>query len=402
MPRPLDVASIRQQFPGLARGAVCFDGPAGSQVPQRVADAVADYLLHVNANHGGVFATSRQTDAMVLAARRAAADWFGAADAEEVVFGANMTTLTLQLSRALARSWRKGDEVLVTDSDHDANVTPWVLAARDAGAVVRRVGVHADSTLDLEQFRALLSERTRLCAFGAASNLSGTLHPVAELCALSRAAGALSFVDAVHFAPHHRLDVQRWGCDFAVCSAYKFFGPHLGLLWGRGELLQRTEAYKVRPASDHGAEKWQTGTANFEAIAGTLAAIDYVAGLGDGADRRQRLDGAFAAIGQHERALTRRLLHGLATLPVAVVGLGDVEQRCPTVALTTPRVRPQALAEALAARDIRSWPGNSYALALSAALGLEPDGALRVGMLHYNTEAEVDRLLLALGELLTR
>lgn len=405
MPQPLDVHSIRPLFPGLARrhgdaAAVFFDGPAGSQVPRPVVDAMAHYLLHDNANHGGVFATSVATDAMVQRARQAGADLLAANDAEEVVFGANMTTLTLHLSRALSSTWRAGDEVVVTQSDHDANVMPWRLAARDAGATVRVCRVHADSTLDVDHFASLLSAHTRLCAFGAASNLSGTLHPVRELCALAREKGALSFVDAVHFAPHHRMDVRQWGCDFAVCSAYKFFGPHLGLLWGRGDLLADLPAYKVRPAADHGAEKWQTGTANFEGIAGTLAAIDYLASLGSGADRRQRLDSAFAAIGAHERQLCARLLRGLQQVRgLLVVGLGDpaqVGRRCPTVAFTLPGQRPQALAEHLAAHGVHCWPGNSYALALSEALGLEPDGALRVGMLHYNTVEEVDRLLAVL------
>lgn len=406
MPRPLDANALRAQFPGLLRRggdgeAVFFDGPAGSQVPRAVADAMASWLLDCNANHGGAFATSVATDAMVDAARLAAQDLFGGAG--EVVFGPNMTTLTLQLSRALGRTLRPGDALVSTASEHDANLTPWALAARDAGAELRLCRVRPDSTLDLEHFASLLHGRVRLCAFGAASNLSGSVHPVAELCALARAHGALSFVDAVHLAPHRRLQVAAWGCDFAVASAYKFFGPHAGLLWARPGALDGLEPYKVRPAPERGPDRWQTGTANFEAIAGTLAAIDYLAGLGDGASRPARLDAAFAAIEAHERQLCARLLAGLQQLPVRVVGLADptrLDRRCPTVAFTAARASPQQLATALAARGVHCWPGNSYALALSEALGLEPDGALRLGLLHYNTAGEVEAVLALLRELL--
>lgn len=423
MQRPFDVAAVRRAFPGLSRAvdgrpAVFFDGPAGSQVPASVAAAVADYLLHHNANHGGPFATSRETDAMTEAARGAFADLFGAGSPDEIVFGPNMTTLTLHVARCLARTWRPGDEVLVTDSDHDANVMPWVLAARDAGAVVRRVAVRPDGTLDLESCERQLSARTRLFAFGAASNLTGTVHPVARLAAMARRAGALSYVDAVHYAPHARMDVNGWDCDFAVCSAYKFFGPHLGVLFGRRDLLERVEADKVRPAPDHGPEKWQTGTAAFESIAGGLAAVDYLAGLGGpgaaagaGADRRARLDAAFAATAAHERALAALLLAGLAELPVRVIGIADparLGERVATVSIVpegappeapAPRsLAPQQLSAALGERGVFSWAGNSYAVALTTALGLEPHGVLRLGMLHYNTPDEVRRCL---GELRT-
>lgn len=413
--RPLDVAAVRAQFPGLQRRhgdrtAIFTDGPAGSQVPDSVARAVADYLLHDNANHGGVFATSQATDAMVATARRAAADLFFADDPDEVVFGANMTTLTFQLSRALARSWRPGEEVVVTDSDHDANVTPWVLAARDAGCTVRAIPVHPDASLDLDAARRVIGPRTRLVAVGAASNLSGTIHPVRAIADLARAQGALVFVDAVHYAAHLAMDVRRWGADFVACSAYKFCGPHLGLLWGRRPLLEELAAYKVRPAPDHGAEKWQTGTANFEAIAGTLAAIEYFAELGRRhavqvpTDRRGALEVAFHAIARHERALCARLLAGLQDLPgVRVIGVADparVRERCATVSFTHPRLAPAALAASLAARGIFAWAGHSYAVALAEALGLLPDGALRLGLLHYHTEGEVDAVLQALRELL--
>lgn len=409
--RPLDVQAIRRRFPGLRRAgadrpAVFFDGPAGSQVPDSVAGAVRDYLLLENANQGGAFAPSAATDARVAAARAAATDLFGNDDPEEVVFGANMTTLTFHLSRALARTWRKGEQIAVTDSDHDANVTPWVLAARDAGCTVQRIAVLPDGALDLQDAEHKIGPRTRLVAAGAASNLSGTVQPIARLAELARRHGALTYVDAVHLAPHLRMDVRRSGADFVVCSAYKVFGPHLGLLWGRSALLAELEAYRVRPAPGHGAGKWQTGTANFEAIAGCLAAIDYLAGLGrDHAlepppDRRSALDVAFRTIEAHERALCARLLQGLAAIPgLRIVGIADparVRERCPTVSFTHPARRPARLARDLAARHVHCWAGNSYALPLTEALGLEPDGVLRLGLLHYNTDGEVDFVL---GEL---
>ncbi|MBX3461960.1 MAG: cysteine desulfurase-like protein [Planctomycetes bacterium] len=412
MPTPLDPAAVRRRFPGLQRRAgdreaVFFDGPAGSQVPVTVADAMRDYLLHTNANHGGAFATSRATDAMVHAAREAVADFVGATEPEEVVFGANMTTLTFHLARALARTWRPGERIVVTDSDHDANIAPWVRAAATAGCEVQRIAVHANASLDLDDAERKIDRRTRLVAFGGASNLSGTIHPVARLCELARTQGALSFVDMVHWAPHLRLHADRLGCDFLVASAYKFFGPHLGVLWGRRALLEEIDADRVRPAPGHGAEKWQTGTANFEAIAGTLAAVDGIAQLGRErgapADRRGALDAAFRRIERHERELCAALLRGLADLPgVRVVGLADpdrVHERCPTVSFTHASRRPAEIASALAAAGVHAWAGNSYAIALTTALGLEPDGVLRLGLLHYNTREEVDYVLAQLRRL---
>jgi cysteine desulfurase family protein (TIGR01976 family) len=405
---PYDVAAVRSRFPGLARRdgdrqAVFFDGPAGSQVPAEVAAAMSHYLLHTNANHGGAFATSRETDEATDQARRAAAELFGGDDPEEVVFGANMTTLTMHLARSLARTWRPGEEVVVTDSDHDANIAPWVLAAGDAGCRVRHIAVRADASLDLDDARAKIGPKTRLVAIGAASNLSGTIHPVADLAELAAARGALTFVDAVHYAPHLPIDARRWGADFVACSAYKFFGPHLGLLWGRRALLEESETYKVRPAPAHGAEKWQTGTANFEAIVGTHAAIEYLVGLGERVtggptrDRRTALLAAYSTIADHERALAARLLAGLRELDgVRVVGIGDperVHERCATVSITHPRHRPAELAHRLGEHGVYCWSGNSYAVALTNALGLEPDGVLRLGMLHYNTADEVDYVL---------
>ncbi|MCU0865874.1 MAG: cysteine desulfurase-like protein [Planctomycetes bacterium] len=410
--RPLDPIAVRRQFPGLSRHgtggeAIFFDGPAGSQVPLQVADAMRDYLLHNNANHGGSFATSRATDTLVEAARAAFAEFVGGDDPEEIVFGQNMTTLTFHLARQLARTWRRGERIVVTASDHDANVMPWVLAARDVGVEVAHLAVRPDASLDLEDAARQIDARTRLVAVGAASNLSGSIHPVATIAELARARGALTFVDAVHYAPHLRIDVRTLGCDFLCCSAYKFFGPHLGVLWGRRPLLEEIAADKVRPSPAHGAEKWQTGTANFEGIAGALAAVDYLQALGHelGADpeRGRALDAAFTAIEAHERHLGARLLQGLGELPVRVIGIADParsRERCPTVSFVSERMRPAALAAALAARHVHCWSGNSYALALTTALGLEPDGVLRLGLLHYNTEAEVDRVLAMLRELL--
>ncbi|MGD9645053.1 MAG: cysteine desulfurase-like protein [Pirellulales bacterium] len=431
MPAAIDVQALRRQFPALAREvagrpAVFFDGPAGSQVPTRVIDAMSDYLAHHNANHGGLFATSVESDSMLEAVHGAAAALLGAREADCTVFGQNMTSLTFALSRALGRTWQHGDEVLVTRLDHDANVTPWVLAARDAGATAKYVEIDRDDcTLDMNDLRRKLSSRTKLIAVGAASNAVGTINPVAEICRLARDAGALSFVDAVHYAPHALPDVAAWDCDFAACSAYKFFGPHLGLLWGRRELLRSLPAYKVRPASDALPDRWMTGTQSHESIAGLGAAIDYLCELGDaslaesansGGDAsaaartsnartstRDRLVAAYSAIAAHERPLGAKLLAGLREIAdVRVLGItepGRLDQRVPTVSITHRRHAPQVVAERLAACGIFVWHGNFYALEVSTALGLEPQGMVRIGLLHYNTPDEVDRLLNALAEL---
>jgi cysteine desulfurase family protein (TIGR01976 family) len=410
-----NVAAIRRQFPALTRQvagrpAVFFDGPAGSQVPQRVIDAIGRYLVEMNANHGGVFATSRESDALLDRAHAAVADLLGAADPTEVAFGANMTTLTFALSRALAHQWRPGDEVLVTRSDHDANVTPWVLAARDAGATVRHVQVRpADCTLDLDDLRAKLTQRTRLVAVGCASNASGTVHPVAEIARLVHAAGAEVFLDAVHYAPHLPIDVQAWDCDYLACSAYKFFGPHVGILWGRRERMAQLPAYKLRPSPDDLPGRWMTGTQSHEGIAGVLAAVEYLADLGRSSDggrcasRRQALLTAYARIAAYERTLSLRLLAGLKRLErVRLWGIAEtdrLDERVPTYSVTHGRLSPIALAQRLAERGIFVWHGNFYAVPLTEALGLEPAGLVRIGLLHYNTIEEVDRLLAELAEL---
>jgi len=409
-----DVYACRQQFPAFTRRAgdrpaVFFDGPAGSQVPGRVIDAVADYLAHSNANHDGVFETSRESDALLAEAHRGLADFVGTEDPSEIVFGPNMTSLTFALSRALAKTWEPGDEVVVTRLDHDANVTPWVLAARDAGVKVRRVAIRPDDcTLDLDDLRAKLTDRTRLVAVACASNAVGTVNPMQQIVEASHAIGALVFFDAVHYAPHRLLEVDIWNCDFLACSAYKFFGPHVGVLWGRSELMQTLPAYKVRPAPDNSPGRWMTGTQNHEGIAGTLAAVEYLAELGRWLEpaawsRRMRLAAAFRGVEQYERTLVAHLLAGLTELRrVRTWGITDptrFDQRVPTVSITHRQLSPKDLALHLADHGIFVWHGNFYALPLTEALDLEPDGLVRLGLLHYNTTDEIERLLAALREL---
>ena len=391
-----DVASLRQQFPALSlkRGGltpIFLDGPAGTQVPWRVVEAVSECLVRTNANHGGLFAVSRDADAMLDRAHRALADFLGAGSPDEIAFGQNMTSLTFALSRALGRTWKPGDEVMVTRSDHDANVSPWILAARDAGATVRWIDIDPETcTLDLDTFRRQLSDRTKLVAVGLASNLVGTIHPAATIAREARRAGALVFVDAVHYAPHGPISVRELGCDFLACSAYKFFGPHVGILWGRKELLESLAAYKVRPAPDVPPGKWMTGTQNHEGIAGTLAAVEYLKTIG------------MSAIREHEQTLARRLLDGLASRPrfrIHGLGVDRLDERVPTIAITDRHVKPNQIAEHLAGYEIYVWSGNNYALELSQRLGREPDGFVRLGLVHYNTAVEVDALLEALDRL---
>jgi cysteine desulfurase family protein (TIGR01976 family) len=409
-----NVEQVRRQFPALARQingqpAAYFDGPAGSQVPTRVIDAVSRYFAETNANHGGVFTTSRASDAILHQAHRAVADLLGTPDPDLIAFGANMTTLTFALSRALGQTWKPGDKVIVTCLDHDANVTPWVLAARDAGATVRHVGIHAeDATLDLEDLQRTLCPRTRLVAVGAASNAVGTLNPLRQIADWTHAAGGQLFVDAVHYAPHALIDVEAWDCDYLACSVYKFFGPHIGILYGKRRQLEGLPAYKLRPAPDDLPDRWMTGTQSHEGIAGTLAAVEYLADLGRAVvrhvnDRRAALRGAYEAIVSYERELCRESLRGLAELRnVKVYGITDparLAERVPTISLTHARRSPREVAEHLDRRGIFAWHGNFYALALSEALGLEPEGMVRIGLLHYNTSEEVKRLLAAMAEL---
>jgi cysteine desulfurase family protein (TIGR01976 family) len=405
-----DVYSLRQQFPALQRcPAIFLDGPGGTQVPQRVIDAVSRYLGTCNANHGGLFATSRASDAILHASHVAVAALLNAPSPDEVVFGPNMTTLTFHLSRALGRTWKPGDEVLVTRLDHDANISPWALAARDAGATVQRVDIHPeDCTLDLDDLRRRLGPRTRLVAVTCASNAVGTLTDVRAVARLAHEAGALVFLDAVHYAPHGPIDVQAWDCDFLACSAYKFFGPHVGILWGRAELLRELPAYKLRPASESLPDRWMTGTQNHEGIAGVGAAVDYLAEIGGASagqgGRRAQLRAALDRIRSYEAGLCGRLLAGLRERPrFRVWGIAEphrVGERVPTVSITCPDHTPEEVARHLAARDIYVWNGNLYAQELTERLGLEQHGGfVRLGLVHYNTAEEVDRVLRALDEL---
>ncbi|MGI8980295.1 MAG: cysteine desulfurase-like protein [Pirellulaceae bacterium] len=409
------VPDLRAQFPALARRdgdkpAVFLDGPAGTQVPQSVIDAMSHYLSHCSANHGGLFLTGRESDALLDEVHRGLADFVGADDPDEIAFGQNMTSLTFAFSRALARTWKPGDEIVVTMLDHDANVTPWVLAARDTGVKVQYVRFrHEDCTLDLDDFRSKLSNRTKLVAVGCASNATGGVNPVRKIADWAHQAGALVFADAVHFAPHGLVDVKALGVDFLACSAYKFFGPHIGVLWGKRELLESLEAYKVRPASNSLPSKWMTGTQSHESMAGALAAVEYLAGIGRSLEsnsslsRRQALAKTYEAIVPYELSLVSRLLAGLAEIPeVKVFGIADparLSERVATVSLTRERFTSVQLAERLGSRGIFAWHGNYYALNLSEQLGHEPHGMLRVGFVHYNTGEEVERLLTELRQL---
>ena len=414
---PLDLPAIRSRFPALQRQTrgrpiAFFDGPAGSQVPQSVVQAVSDSLIRTNANCGAVFTTSRENDRLLAESRQAVADLLGTSDPDTVAFGANMTSLTLAASRAISTIWKPGDEVIVTQLDHDANVTPWVLAARDAGATVHSIPFRMeDCTLDLDQYRELLSPRTRLVAIGLASNATGTINPVAEMVRMAKEVGAFTFIDAVHFAPHGLIDVEALGCDFLVCSAYKFFGPHVGIMWGKREWLEAIRPYKLRPSSDELPGRWMTGTQNHEGIAGVRAAIDHIASLGtiDGqspppGQRRAALVQAFAEITAYERTLSQRFLAGLRSEPkLRVWGITDESRlaaRVPTFSVTHESLSPQEMATSLWARGIQAWHGNHYALPFTEAAGLEPHGTLRLGALHYNTLEEVDRAVEALRDIL--
>jgi cysteine desulfurase family protein (TIGR01976 family) len=403
------VNELRSMFPALSRrdesGPVVFlDGPAGTQVPQRVIDAIGNYLTRHNANHDGVFATSRESDRLLSDAHAAAAEFVGSDDPGTIAFGANMTTLTLALSRALAKTWRPGDEIILTRLEHDANFTPWILAAEDAGAVVHYVDIDTDDcTLRVDQYQDLLCDRTRLVAVGCASNAVGTINPVARICEMAQQAGAISFLDAVHFAPHDLIDVSEWDCDFLACSAYKFFGPHVGILYGKRHRLESIQPYKLRPSPDDLPGKWMTGTQNHECIAGVLAAIDYLADVGRSVTgqpslgRRPALRSAYESIRVYEKSLLERLLGGLSEIDgIKSWGITDpqrLDQRFPTVSITHERMDAKSLARRLADDGIYVWHGNFYALPLTERLGLEPDGMVRIGLVHYNTPAEVDRLL---------
>lgn len=399
----LDVAALRKRFPALASGDAYLDGPGGTQAPDDVIAAIAGALTTGIGNLGGTFAASHRSDAIVAGARQAAADLFDS-DPSEVVFGPNMTTLTFAISRALARQWGPGDEVVVTALDHDGNVTPWRLAATDRGATVRTVEFDpGDGTLSAKAVAAAVGPSTRLVAVTAASNALGTVTPLAEIVSAAHAAGALVYVDAVHHSAHRLLSLRRLGADFIAASAYKFFGPHIGMVVGRQSLIESFQPYKVMPSHDTGPERWETGTPAIEALAGVTAAIDYLASLGTGETRRARLESAFAAIGAHETSLASRFMAGLAEMPrVRLFGITEssrLAERVATFAFEVEGQDPNHVAEQLGEQGINVWAGNYYAVGAMQTLGRADRGLVRVGFVHYNTAEEVDRVLAALDAL---
>jgi cysteine desulfurase family protein (TIGR01976 family) len=391
----LDLTAVRSRFPALASGAAFFDGPGGSQVPQSVIDAVGGYLRDSNANLGGAFPTSRASDDVMERGRAAAADFTGG-EPDGIAFGANMTTLNFQLAHAVARTMEPGDEIVVTALDHDANVSPWLVVAGDHDLVVRTAPLRAeDMTLDIDALEELINERTRVVAFTLASNAVGSIPDAARIATAAHAAGALAWADGVHLAPHRRLRARELGLDVVLCSPYKFFGPHLGIAAIRPDLAESLPADRVRPASEHPpGHRFEAGTQSHEAIAGALAAIEYLRELGGG-----DLDAAFGLIEQHETQLTARFLSGLPEA-VQLYGIRTPEGRTPTFCFNVNGRPPREVAELLGERDLYVWDGNYYALEPMRTLGLEDSGgAVRAGFLHYTTEDEVDRLLEALADL---
>ncbi|MCB9422988.1 MAG: cysteine desulfurase-like protein [Ardenticatenaceae bacterium] len=407
---PLDPVSLRAQFPALqlevnGETAVFLDGPGGTQSPQRVIDALSGYLAYGSSNHGGLFLTSRHADAVVEEARQAMADLLNARRPEEISFGQNMTSLTFSFSRALSRTWQAGDEIIVTRLDHDANISPWLMAAEDRGVTVRWLDFNpANCTLNLADLPGLLNEKTRLLAITAASNAVGSMTDLGTAVKMAHAAGVLVYVDAVHYTPHALVDVQAIDCDFLVCSVYKFFGPHTGVLYGKFEHMESLTAYKVRPASNHAPGKWETGTQSFESLSGVKAAVEYLASIGEGETRRARLVQAMARTKAYEMMLSERFLVGATAVPgLKVYGITDIErlaERTPTFAVSLAGFTPAEVAEYLGEQGIFVWDGHYYAIAVMERLGLlDKGGLVRIGFAHYNTVEEVDRLLAALTKL---
>lgn len=404
---PID--AVRAQFPALAGPAAFLDNPAGTQVPRRVIDAVAAAMAGAASNLGGYFQASRDAVAIYDAAHDAMADMLGAASGHEIVLGQSMSMLTFQISRSLGRDWQPGDEVIVTRMDHEGNASPWLRLAEERGLTVRWLSFDRDSwRLEPKELAKLLSERTRLVALNYASNLIGSINPIAELTALAKAAGALVYVDAVQFAPHGAVDVLALGCDFLACSAYKFFGPHLGVLWGREALLADLYPYAVRTAPQHLPGRHEIGTPQTELFAGLAAAVDYLASIGEQVgvwgDRRAKLTGALAAATAYEMPLAQRLMEELRAMPGmqihGIVEANRLTERVPTISATHPRHSSRSLAKALAGRNINVWSGHNYALELVRQLGIdEQDGVLRIGLAHYNSAAEVERTVGELGRI---
>ncbi|MGI8967582.1 MAG: cysteine desulfurase-like protein [Chloroflexota bacterium] len=398
----LDPSALRQHFPSLTRQqegrpVLYFDNPAGTQVPRETIDGFVRYLEQSNANVGGAFVTSERTGQVVADTRRAMADFLGAASPDEIVLGPNMTTLTFAVAHALGDVLRPGDEIVTTRLEHDANVAPW-LALQDRGIIVRWIDIHPeDCTLDLESAAQVIGEKTRVIAVGYASNAVGTINDVRKIAQMAHAVGAWVYVDAVHYGPHGSIDVQALDVDLLVCSSYKFFGPHLGILYGRREVLETLPAYHVRPAGDVPQGKWEKGTGSFESWSGLLGTIDYLCSLAgpDVSGRQAQLRDAFARIHTYERTLTNRLLAGMTALPgVRVFGITDpaaFEHRVPTISFVIAGVEPRTIAEELGKQGIFSWAGNHYALEPLGRLGLSATN--RIGLVHYNTHAEIDRFL---------
>ena len=392
------LSDVRARFPALAGDAVFLDGPGGSQTPQVVLNAVTDCLRDANANLGGAFPTSARAVEIMDRGRAAAAEFTGA-EAEGIAFGANMTTLNFLLAHAVARTLAPGDEIVVTALDHDANISPWLLVADDHELVVRQAPLCADDvTLDHDRLEALIGERTKVVAFTLASNAVGSLTDAARIAATAHRVGALAWADGVHLAPHRRLRAREWGLDVLLCSPYKFFGPHLGVAAIRPDLAESLPADRVRPAAEcPPGHRFEAGTQSHEAVAGTIAAIDYLRSLGDGS-----LDTSFDRIVECEDSLSRRFLDGLSSDRVELYGIRGIDGRTPTFCFNLAGYRPRALAERLAERGIYVWHGDYYAFEPMRALGLHADGAVRAGFLHYTTAEEVDRLLEALATLAAR
>jgi cysteine desulfurase family protein (TIGR01976 family) len=410
----LDLAWVREQFPSLSHTvnghpAAFLDGPGGTQVPQRVIDAISGYLQQSNANTCGAYATSRRTDAVIAGARSAMADFLGC-DSDEIVFGPNMTTLTFALSRALGRELGPGNEIVLTHLDHDANVSPW-RALEERGATIRFADINkSDCTLDMADLARKITGHTRLMCVGYASNAVGTINHVKEIIRLAHAAGALVFIDAVHYGPHGLIDVRDLDCDFLACSTYKFFGPHMGVLYGKREHLKRLQPYKVRANTEAVPNRWEWGTLNHECIAGINACVEYLEELGRHADagvssRRDAIRAAYKAVQTHERGLSECMLRGLAEIPkLKVYGIADpkrVAERCPTFAIRVEGHTPLDLATKLGDHGFFTWDGNYYALNLTERLDVERTGGfLRIGFVHYNTVQEVDGVLAALRQII--
>jgi cysteine desulfurase family protein (TIGR01976 family) len=402
---------IRAKFPGLKRPVIFFDNPAGTQIVQSAIDRINQTLIHTNANHGGVFATSRELDKMVHETRQMAADFLGASRPDEIVFGPNMTSLTLNLSRSLARTFSPGDTIVVTRMDHDANVTPWTLIAEDGGLNVERVDFDVETgLLKLETLESALEKKPKLVAVGYASNALGTINPVKQITRMAHDAGAMVYIDAVQYAPHGPIDVLDLDADFLVCSAYKFYGPHIGMLYGKYDLLDELKAYKVRPASNLPPEKFETGTASFEGIAGVLGTLEHLAGIGEEYGEAYQpelasrykgqalaLKAGMTALQDYESGLTKALLETLQTVPgITIYGQddpADVSRRVPTISINLAGQHPKAVAEALDAQDIYVWDGNYYALSVTERLGVEESGGMvRIGAAQYNTLEEIEKL----------